>query len=53
MTTTATERPRETKATHFQPHIQGLRAIAVILVVLYLSGPGGSRAAISASTSSS
>ncbi|MCU1423115.1 MAG: acyltransferase [Microbacteriaceae bacterium] len=40
MTTTATERPRETKATHFQPHIQGLRAIAVILVVLYHFWPG-------------
>jgi peptidoglycan/LPS O-acetylase OafA/YrhL len=28
------------KATHFQPHIQGLRAIAVILVVLYHFWPG-------------
>ena len=30
----------DTKATHFQPHIQGLRAIAVILVVLYHFWPG-------------
>jgi peptidoglycan/LPS O-acetylase OafA/YrhL len=29
-----------TKATHFQPHIQGLRAIAVVLVVLYHFWPG-------------
>jgi peptidoglycan/LPS O-acetylase OafA/YrhL len=28
------------KATHFQPHIQGLRAIAVILVVFYHFWPG-------------
>ncbi len=33
-------RPRATKATHFQPHIQGLRAIAVVLVVLYHFWPG-------------
>lgn len=33
-------RPRATKATHFQPHIQGLRAVAVILVVLYHFWPG-------------
>jgi peptidoglycan/LPS O-acetylase OafA/YrhL len=32
--------PAQTKATHFQPHIQGLRAIAVILVVLYHFWPG-------------
>ncbi len=30
----------DTRATHFQPHIQGLRAIAVILVVLYHFWPG-------------
>ena len=33
-------RRRATKPTHFQPHIQGLRAIAVILVVLYHFWPG-------------
>ncbi len=33
-------RSRETKATHFQSHIQGLRAIAVVLVVLYHFWPG-------------
>jgi peptidoglycan/LPS O-acetylase OafA/YrhL len=32
--------PAQPKATHFQPHIQGLRAIAVILVVLYHFWPG-------------
>lgn len=33
-------RRRPARATHFQPHIQGLRAIAVILVVLYHFWPG-------------
>jgi peptidoglycan/LPS O-acetylase OafA/YrhL len=32
--------PAQPKATHFQPHIQGLRAIAVVLVVLYHFWPG-------------
>lgn len=31
---------RATKATHFLPHVQGLRAIAVLLVVLYHVWPG-------------
>jgi peptidoglycan/LPS O-acetylase OafA/YrhL len=31
---------RPVKATHFLPHVQGLRAIAVILVVLYHFWPG-------------
>jgi len=33
-------RSRPAKAIHFQPHIQGLRAIAVVLVVLYHFWPG-------------
>ena len=33
-------RTRTTKATHFLPHVQGLRAIAVLLVVLYHVWPG-------------
>ncbi|MEO6942108.1 MAG: acyltransferase family protein, partial [Terrimesophilobacter sp.] len=33
-------RERPTKATHFLPHVQGLRAIAVLLVVLYHVWPG-------------
>ncbi|MES2172295.1 MAG: acyltransferase family protein [Actinomycetota bacterium] len=32
--------PAQPKATHFQAHIQGLRAIAVVLVVLYHFWPG-------------
>ncbi|MET4782256.1 acyltransferase family protein [Glaciihabitans sp. UYNi722] len=34
------ERTAQTKPTHFLPHVQGLRAIAVILVVLYHFWPG-------------
>ncbi|MBB5633044.1 peptidoglycan/LPS O-acetylase OafA/YrhL [Cryobacterium mesophilum] len=33
-------RQRPPKATHFLPHVQGLRAIAVMLVVLYHVWPG-------------
>lgn len=33
-------RERPAKATHFLPHVQGLRAIAVLLVVLYHVWPG-------------
>jgi len=33
--TTLRPRARATKVTHFLPHVQGLRAIAVLLVVLY------------------
>ncbi|GAA3730676.1 acyltransferase family protein [Leifsonia bigeumensis] len=33
-------RQRPTKASHFLPHVQGLRAIAVMLVVLYHVWPG-------------
>jgi len=38
--TEPTTRKRPVRASHFQPHIQGLRAIAVILVVLYHFWPG-------------
>jgi peptidoglycan/LPS O-acetylase OafA/YrhL len=33
-------RERPAKATHFLPHVQGLRAVAVMLVVLYHVWPG-------------
>ena len=32
--------PAKARATHFLPHVQGLRAVAVILVVLYHFWPG-------------
>jgi peptidoglycan/LPS O-acetylase OafA/YrhL len=32
--------PAKSRATHFLPHVQGLRAVAVILVVLYHFWPG-------------
>lgn len=35
-----TAEPRTPQAAHFQPHIQGLRAIAVLLVVIYHVWPG-------------
>lgn len=37
---TSPARERATKATHFLPHVQGLRAIAVLLVVFYHVWPG-------------
>jgi peptidoglycan/LPS O-acetylase OafA/YrhL len=44
MTQTLRARPRRIRstpeATHFEPHIQGLRAVAVLLVVVYHFWPG-------------